>query len=521
MRLAIHIEGNKLFARLHLTDDDKMVLRDHRHFLEDCILDRTPTRFEYFDPTWVTLFSDFIGHDVILNCGNKSYAHTCKEKILKAIRAVNKEVGNLIPKPEPEPEPVPPELGAPDIEWHQFFRHMAILAMNGQGKTNINRWRLNQINWEVCAGEHAAITMDAKGTFTDTVLRWKELPRDRVVVIDPERPLTVNLFDKGDGSPQALRDALALSTYVLSTMTLALSSFQQSALTYPLRLLFETEHPTIDGLIDILRGDGRHPDLHRAPRRVQEYFNKDFKRGESSRNQLLDRLNALLADPIFEALFCGETTFDLFAAMQRGSFIVIDAREGKLGKECELWGRFWIAMCYRAAMARLGLPEHERTPVSFLMDEAQTFIAEDEMLAQILDKAREAKMGMFLSFHHLEQIRNTRVRDSILTNTAIKLVARSSGDIHNLCRSLGGVDPDFLNTLGDYEFAYFGPNMREAMKVKLPLIEFEQHPPSIIAEIVEESYQRHQRPRPNEPEPDPVPSTPRSPRGRGSMSQDF
>ena len=175
----------------------------------------------------------------------------------------------------------------------------------------------------------------------------------------------------------------------------------------------------------------------------------------------------------------------------------------------------------RAAMARLAIPEHARNAVTYFLDEAQTFISEDEMLAQILDKAREAKMGMFLAFHHMSQIKIERVRDSIYTNTAIKLVARSSGDIHNLCRSLGGVDPDFLATLGDYEFAYFGPNMREAMKVKLPLIEFEQHPPSIIAEIVEESYQRHQRPRPNEPEPEPSPNTPPHPRGRGGMSEDF
>jgi len=37
---------------------------------------------------------------------------------------------------------------------------------------------------------------------------------------------------------------------------------------------------------------------------------------------------------------------------------------------------------------------------------------------------------------------------------------------------MGTTEPAFLNTLPQYHFGFFGPNMRSAVQVKLPLTEF-------------------------------------------------
>ncbi|MGC2411283.1 MAG: hypothetical protein WA459_01105 [Stellaceae bacterium] len=78
--------------------------------------------------------------------------------------------------------------------------------------------------------------------------------------------------------------------------------------------------------------------------------------------------------------------------------------------------------------------------------------------------------------HHMSQIDNDHVRNSLYTNTALKFVARTTGDIFNLCRSMGATEPQFITTLPQYQFAYFGPNMREAISAKLPLVEFDRLP---------------------------------------------
>ena len=41
---------------------------------------------------------------------------------------------------------------------------------------------------------------------------------------------------------------------------------------------------------------------------------------------------------------------------------------------------------------------------------------------------------------------------------------------------MGSTEPDFLGTINQYEFAYFGPNMQTAIKVKFPLVEFDKMP---------------------------------------------
>jgi len=46
MRIAVHIDGGALTARLHLTDDEKKVLRENRNLLGRVVHDRTPRNFE-------------------------------------------------------------------------------------------------------------------------------------------------------------------------------------------------------------------------------------------------------------------------------------------------------------------------------------------------------------------------------------------------------------------------------------------------------------------------------------------
>ena len=79
---------------------------------------------------------------------------------------------------------------------------------------------------------------------------------------------------------------------------------------------------------------------------------------------------------------------------------------------------------------------------------------------------------MFIAMHDLSDITNAQVRGNILTNIAIKFVAKTSSFIHDLCRSLGNCESELLTTLNDYEFAFFGPNMQQATVVKLPLVTF-------------------------------------------------
>jgi hypothetical protein len=140
--------------------------------------------------------------------------------------------------------------------------------------------------------------------------------------------------------------------------------------------------------------------------------------------------------------------------------------------------RFWIEQVNACITPRYKLLSSGTapTPTTFVLDEAQTWIAEDLHFAEILDKAAEAKIGMLIAAHHMRQITNLHVRGSIYTNATLKFAARTSEDIYALCRSMGRTEQDFIQTLPQYEFAYFGPDMDTAIKVKFPLVEFDKMP---------------------------------------------
>jgi hypothetical protein len=241
-----------------------------------------------------------------------------------------------------------------------------------------------------------------------------------------------------------------------------------NTLTFAIRAMLTLPPPrSLDTFFDIIRNGIAHLPVQ-PTKAVRNFFEQDFKDSKPRANEVIGRLNALLADPVFEALFSTEqTTFDIFDAMQAGRVIIINA-----GAANPLYGRFWIEEVARTIRSRIALPQNERTPTTFIIDEASTWISEDLHFAHILDVAREARLGMFIALQHMSQIKDSHVRNSLYTNTALKFVAKTSADIHDLCRSLGNAEPRLLTTLNDYEFAHFGPNMQEAEVVKFPLVQF-------------------------------------------------
>jgi hypothetical protein len=416
-----------------------------------------------------------------------TYAEVQKAErdISRALTAFARKLQELIPEPtlEPPPEPEPiPEPTTPEIDERDLYFHTLLIAQSRWGKTNAICWRLESILPHIARGEASAIVMEPKGVLIDDLLHLADVweMRDRVVIIDPtDTPVAVNLFDKGDGSQRAINDTIGRIESILGIITLGLTSFQRDALTFAIRAMFTIDGPVnLDTLKGILRRGITALPAARLPKGLRDFFENDFKPSDGSATQLIARLNGLIANPVFEALFSGEgASFDIMDAIQAGRLIVINVNSGALGRgqAVELYGRFWIEQVCKTIYPRLDLLKHGRVkPTLFIIDEAQTYVKEDLRLAEILDTAAEAKIGMFMAVHHMGQITEPRVRDSMYTNCILKFAARTSADIHNLSRSMG--DVDFLGTLKRYEFAYFGPNLEKSIKVKFPLVEFNHMP---------------------------------------------
>ena len=127
-----------------------------------------------------------------------------------------------------------------------------------------------------------------------------------------------------------------------------------------------------------------------------------------------------------------------------------------------------------------------RTPTTVIIDEAQDYIAEDRHIAALLAEAAEARIGMMFGMHYLGQLTDTFVKDAVSTNTRIKFAANASTDVPTLARAMH-TDADFLSGLPLFTFAYHGPGVEAAIRVKFPLVDFSTMPKMILAHMADDA----------------------------------
>jgi hypothetical protein len=110
---------------------------------------------------------------------------------------------------------------------------------------------------------------------------------------------------------------------------------------------------------------------------------------------------------------------DLFAAMNRGSLILINTAKDLLKQDgCEILGRFFLALIAQATQERAAIPEERRRATFLYIDEAQDYF--DEGMEQLLNQARKYRVGLILAHQNLGQF-EPRLQAAVMASTAIKL----------------------------------------------------------------------------------------------------
>lgn len=511
MRVTTYVDGRELAARLHLSLEEKIVLRRESNLRCKVVLDRTPRNYEQFDNTWVTTVDDFLGQDVVIECQDFSQAKRYEEDIAKRIAQLTKEIFSYIPEPEPEPEAEPI---APDIPGDLWFEHCLLLAPTGAGKSTALSWRMSKVMRDVAEGRASLILMEPKSDLLDAFLKtrlvWKL--RDRVVYINPEdaeHPVGVNVFSRGTGTERDVNDAVSMVNYLLAATTADLTFGQRPVVESVTQLLFELPgNPTMRDFIEIIR-DGLKPEHFSSLENLTDTAAKYLRRNmmgsdpRGRRGEVLTRLESLLLRRDFQRLLMPDsTTLNMLDVMQEGSIILINANSDYLGmgEYTEFYAKFWIAQIYRSALGRFRLKREgvPLTPTWLFIDEAQFYISNDELFGQILNTARGAQIGTLVAAHFFRQIDNPKVRDALDINCRIRFEAIENTDYLFQCSSR----------------AYNGP-------VKFPPTFFGEWPQSSreqLDQVIERSrerftYQPTRRAPPtpepvDQPEPEPPPEEP-------------
>ena len=145
----------------------------------------------------------------------------------------------------------------------------------------------------------------------------------------------------------------------------------------------------------------------------------------------------------------------MYDELQTQALILLDTDKPLLEKEgSSFLGRLYIAMIMQAAHRRFENRGRNYRPVYLYIDEAQEYF--DERIAEMLEQARKAHIGLILSHQTISQIRRSKLDPAtVIGNTATKLVSTTyPDDAREMAKSMRKKTDDILD-LPEFTFALY------------------------------------------------------------------
>jgi hypothetical protein len=323
------------------------------------------------------------------------------------------------------------------------FEHQWIVGGTGTGKTTFISAMLMDDLARVAAGEASVFVMDSQNELIPSLANLKIFApgqplHGKLVYLepDPDYPLALNIFDVDKERMAALssRDRALLESgamwmvqFFLSSLVKAESSPHQDIfLNYTIPALMAIPNATIFDFKNLLepakvKGGPTGYDRYRQHfgklrPDAQQWLAERMHSTELAvtRNAIRARLDGFTSRGLFHDMFSHpRNKLDLFTELQSSKVILVNTMKGFLKSDTEAFGRYFIARLLQAMEERMFVSKGERLPVFAYIDEATDYIAEEENVAELIDKARKQNVALILAHQRLEQIRSANVLDAL------------------------------------------------------------------------------------------------------------
>jgi hypothetical protein len=383
---------------------------------------------------------------------------------------------------------------------------MYACARPGTGKTQlIQHFQLPDLDM-VARGEASMVVQDPTGdvggnrpSLIHVLTRLKRFAPGgdlygRLIYIDPTDPdysLPINLLSVRPTSSSAEAISSAIGSYLSimgGLMGQPLTGFQDPVFRYAIQVALAFPSPTLETLQDViaLTPDGTKPAYEevfdKLDPAVQRFLRRTYEtRGpQRSRQEIMSRLDALNADPLFRQIFNGQrTTLDFSKLINEPNVIVINASR-HLGSMKELYGRYFLSVIKQAAERR----GDNAIPCFVYIDECDEFA--DANVGDIIRKLRRNRVALFLANQESDRIRED-AREAIL-GVAVKFINAGAKSARELAANIGLQDDNGriytapLINRPDFNFALHIAGMQELVEYKLTPFAMNKQPRMTEAE---------------------------------------
>ncbi len=307
----------------------------------------------------------------------------------------------------------------------QRLRHCHIIGATGTGKSTL----ITNLFLEDVFHGNGCIIFDPHGdTIDDIIIRIPENRLNDVILIDPsdyEYSFKINLLSaKSEVEKMVLSSDLVESfkrhstswgdqmTSVLSNAIIAFLESSKGGTLLDLRRF-------------LLENNFRKEFLKTInDKSIHYYWNNEYtllKKGSIS--PLLTRLDTFLRPKLIRNMLSDNTGLDFNEVLFKKKIVLVKLSQGLIGEENSyLLGSLILSKIYQVAQARQSIPNNERYPFYVYLDEFQHFITPS--INSILSGARKYGLGLILAHQELNQIKDTDVLNSVLSNPNIRVCFR-------------------------------------------------------------------------------------------------
>lgn len=311
--------------------------------------------------------------------------------------------------------------------------HMYLIGRTGTGKSTM---LANMIIQDMAAGR-GLVLIDPHGDLAQQVLAFVPPMRKKdLVYFDPgdsEFPIGLNVLEQVDANARSL-----VATNLVSVFRKVFQDSWGPRMEYLLHnaLLALLENPgsTLLGLLKLLTDEqfrkrivGNVTDPVVRHYWIEQFANFPEKLLPEITSPVLNKIGAYLTHRALRNILGQKRTAINFSHLvnHRG-ILIANLSKGKIGEDAaNLLGSLLVTKLQLAAMARVSVPESERSDVFLYVDEFHNFVTHS--FADILAEARKYRLSLVLSHQFSEQV-HERIRAAILGNCGTMIFFRIGPD---------------------------------------------------------------------------------------------
>lgn len=292
------------------------------------------------------------------------------------------------------------------LEGTSRFKHQYVLGKTGSGKSVLLRYQIAQ---DIQAG-HGVVVITPE----------RQLIEDALSYVPPERHEDVVYFDAADARPPVLgfnpfannsddpitQKAGELEAILVRTLgDMGVKMMPVLSNTIYALLQFGGSFADIPDLLDPWDDSFRARVVPKLDRRTRGFFEKYEKSRyyKEVYEPIINRLDTLLRPPLSETLTINSLDFPTLLN-QRQSIVLCDVSRLR-GFQAEVTGMLLLSNFQQVFFQRDFIPEKDRLPYFFYMDEFQTYATSSEQsLKDFLTRARKYQVGIVMAHQNIRDI---------------------------------------------------------------------------------------------------------------------